>query len=254
MVSVVLGVSLLALVLPTAPLLLQSTGTLLVRVVSESGPLEHATVRIGQTGADTNAAGEVELTAAAGPVEIVVERFGYGTKRVTTVVKSGAQSRDRRRARGRGGGRGERGRDRDANHAAHPGSSAAGRSRSPGGNRREAVDDAGRRGDDADRDQWAASAGDVAVHRRRERPRPGAARPLHADPLGRTPSLRSGRVAQRAPDPADGPGSGRSDQGRRVGALRLGGTRRCHQSGLAAAARRRARARGAREPHQPRRH
>jgi iron complex outermembrane receptor protein len=83
----------LAVVLSSAPHLQQSTGTLIVRVVSESGPLEHATVRIGAAAADTNAAGEVELTAAAGQVEVVVERFGYGTKRVTTMVKGGAQSR-----------------------------------------------------------------------------------------------------------------------------------------------------------------
>ena len=65
---------------------------MIVRVVDESGPLEHATVRIGVTVADTNAAGEVELTAAAGPVNRR-RAIRYGTKRVTTMVKGGAQSR-----------------------------------------------------------------------------------------------------------------------------------------------------------------
>ena len=89
----VLHTSLLAVILSSASLLQQSTGTLIVRVVGESGPVEHATVRIGATAAETNAAGEVELTAAAGQVEIVIERFGYGSKRVAATVKSGAQSR-----------------------------------------------------------------------------------------------------------------------------------------------------------------
>ena len=89
----VLYPSLLAVILSSAPLLQQSTGTLIVRVVGESGPIEHATVRTGATAAETNAAGEVELTAAAGQVEIVIERFGYGSKRVAATVKSGAQSR-----------------------------------------------------------------------------------------------------------------------------------------------------------------
>src|SRR5918995_1949272 len=89
----VLHPPLLAAALSSPPLLQQPTGTLIVRVVSESGPVEHATVRIGATATDTNAAGEAELTAAAGPVDIVVERFGYSTKRVTTTVKGGAQSR-----------------------------------------------------------------------------------------------------------------------------------------------------------------
>ncbi len=93
MLLVVLHTAFLTAALTSQSLLQQSTGTVIVRVVNESGPLEHATVRIGAAAADTNAAGEVELTAAAGQVEVVVERFGYGTKRVTTMVKGGAQSR-----------------------------------------------------------------------------------------------------------------------------------------------------------------
>jgi outer membrane receptor for ferrienterochelin and colicins len=86
-------VALLAFCLSPALALGQATGTVVVRVVSDAGPIEHATVRIGQTSGDTNAAGEVELTVAEGPAEITVERFGYGSKKVTTTVKSGAPSR-----------------------------------------------------------------------------------------------------------------------------------------------------------------
>jgi len=83
----------LAALLISSDLHAQPTGTVVVRVVSEAGPIEHATVRIGQAGGDTNAAGEVELTAPEGPAEIAVERFGYGSKRVATTVKAGAQTR-----------------------------------------------------------------------------------------------------------------------------------------------------------------
>src|SRR5688572_32081485 len=82
-------VALLAFCFSPSPVA-QATGTVIVRVVSDAGPIEHATVRIGQAAGDTNAAGEVELTVAAGPAGITVERFGYGSKRLTTTVKSGA--------------------------------------------------------------------------------------------------------------------------------------------------------------------
>src|SRR5688500_9435348 len=85
-------VALLAFCFSPSPVA-QATGTVIVRVVSDAGPIEHATVRIGQAAGDTNAAGEVELPAVAGPAEITVERFGYGSKRATTTVKSGAPTR-----------------------------------------------------------------------------------------------------------------------------------------------------------------
>ena len=50
-------------------------------------------MRVGQAAADTPASGEVELTVAGGPAEIIVERFGFASKRVAVIVKPGAQTR-----------------------------------------------------------------------------------------------------------------------------------------------------------------
>src|SRR6188508_2056032 len=81
---------LLSLSTPVPP---QASGTLLIRVVGEAGPIEQAVVRVGQATAGTPASGEVELTVAAGPAEIIVERFGFASKRVAAIVKPGAQTR-----------------------------------------------------------------------------------------------------------------------------------------------------------------
>jgi iron complex outermembrane receptor protein len=70
----------------------QSTGTLIVRVVSDDGPIEHAVVRIGETATETNVKGEVELTLPEGPVEVAVERFGFTSRRVTATVKGASQT------------------------------------------------------------------------------------------------------------------------------------------------------------------
>ena len=49
-------------------------------------------VRAGQASAETNAKGEVELTLPEGPVDIVVERFGFTSKQVTSIVKGSSQT------------------------------------------------------------------------------------------------------------------------------------------------------------------
>ena len=77
----------------STPFPTQATGTLLIRVVGDDGPVEHAVVRVGPATADTPASGEVELTVAGGPAEIIVERFGFASRRVTVIVKPGAQTR-----------------------------------------------------------------------------------------------------------------------------------------------------------------
>jgi iron complex outermembrane receptor protein len=71
---------------------LQPTGTLIVRVVSDDGPIEHAVVKAAQASAETSASGEVELTLPAGPVEVFIERFGFTSRRVTATVKAGTQT------------------------------------------------------------------------------------------------------------------------------------------------------------------
>src|SRR5687768_7855713 len=68
----------------------QPTGTLIVRVVSDDGPIEHALVKAGQVSAESNAKGEGELSLPEGPVEADVERFGLTAKRLTATVKAGA--------------------------------------------------------------------------------------------------------------------------------------------------------------------
>jgi outer membrane receptor for ferrienterochelin and colicins len=93
MLSSAAAAALLGLLSLSTPVLTQSTGTLLVRVVSDDGPVEHAVVRVGQVTADTPASGEAELTVAGGPAEIIVERFGFASKRVAVIVKPGAQTR-----------------------------------------------------------------------------------------------------------------------------------------------------------------
>ena len=77
----------------SSPALTQTTGTLLIRVVGDAGPVQHAVVRVGQATADTPASGEVELSVAGGPAEIIVERFGFASRRVAVIVKPGAQTR-----------------------------------------------------------------------------------------------------------------------------------------------------------------
>src|SRR5688572_17124888 len=85
--------AILLLLLTASTALAQTPGTLLIRVVSDDGPIEQAVVRVGQLAAETPATGEVELTVAAGAVEIVGERFGFAGKRVSATVKAGAQTR-----------------------------------------------------------------------------------------------------------------------------------------------------------------
>ena len=80
--------------------------------------------------------------------------------------------------------------------------------------RREDAHDARRHRHDAERDGRDARAGDVAVAWGRERSHSGDARTLHAVSLRWTAALRrAGRRAWAAADSADGPWSGRSDQG-----------------------------------------
>ena len=93
MLSLAAAAALLGLVSLSTPVPTQATGTLLIRVVGEAGPVEHAVVRVGPATADTPASGEVELTVAGGPAEVVVERFGFASKRVTVIVKPGVQTR-----------------------------------------------------------------------------------------------------------------------------------------------------------------
>ena len=88
----VLPVTTLAILLCSSIVLAQSTGTLVVRVVGEDGPVEHAQVRAGQAAGETNARGEIELTVPEGPTEVVVERFGFASKRVTAAVKAAGTS------------------------------------------------------------------------------------------------------------------------------------------------------------------
>jgi outer membrane receptor for ferrienterochelin and colicins len=71
----------------------QPTGTLLIKVVGDDGPVEHAVVRIGQVAAETGASGEVTLGAPEGATEIIVERFGFAAKRVPVTVRAGAETR-----------------------------------------------------------------------------------------------------------------------------------------------------------------
>ena len=85
----VLLIALVSLVISSA-VHAQPTGTLIVRVVSDDGPIEHALVKAGQVSAETNAKGEVELSLPEGPVEAFVERFGFTSKRLTATVKAGA--------------------------------------------------------------------------------------------------------------------------------------------------------------------
>jgi iron complex outermembrane receptor protein len=90
-VSMILSL-IVASLLSASDLHAQSTGTLIVRVVSDDGPVEHAVVRIGEAAAETNGKGEVELTLPEGQVEVAVERFGFTSRRVTATVKGASQT------------------------------------------------------------------------------------------------------------------------------------------------------------------
>jgi outer membrane receptor for ferrienterochelin and colicins len=90
-VSMILSL-IFASLLSASDLHAQSTGTLIVRVVSDDGPVEHAVVRIGEAAAETNGKGEVELTLPEGQVEVAVERFGFTSRRVTATVKGASQT------------------------------------------------------------------------------------------------------------------------------------------------------------------
>src|SRR5215203_4579802 len=71
----------------------QTLETLIVRVVSDGQPVEHAEVRVGTAVGQTDAKGEAPLRVAAGRQEIVVERFGFETVKTSATVESGAETR-----------------------------------------------------------------------------------------------------------------------------------------------------------------
>ena len=82
----------LLVLLGAAPAFAQPA-TLVVRVVSDGAPVVDATVRAGEAVAQTNAAGEATLALAAGRAEVVVERFGFATKRAPAALAAGSESR-----------------------------------------------------------------------------------------------------------------------------------------------------------------
>jgi outer membrane receptor for ferrienterochelin and colicins len=70
----------------------QSSGTLVVRVISRSGPVEAAEVRAGDVIiAHTDAKGEAVLTLPPGPADLVVSRAGFEPATVRALVKEGAR-------------------------------------------------------------------------------------------------------------------------------------------------------------------
>jgi iron complex outermembrane receptor protein len=70
----------------------QADGTLLVRALSGSAPVEQAEVRAGTVKALTNAQGEATLTLPPGTYTVVVERFGFETTERSATVTAGAQT------------------------------------------------------------------------------------------------------------------------------------------------------------------
>ena len=70
----------------------QPPGTLIVHVVSEGQPVEHAEVRVGAVAEETNARGEAVLSLPAGSHEVAVERFGFESVKRPATVRAGAES------------------------------------------------------------------------------------------------------------------------------------------------------------------
>ena len=71
----------------------QTLGTLIVRVVSDGQPVEHAEVRVGTVEGQTDARGEVTLRVATGRQEVVVERFGFESAKAPATVDPAAETR-----------------------------------------------------------------------------------------------------------------------------------------------------------------
>ena len=67
----------------------QSDSTLIVRVTSSLGPVEQADVRVGDRTTLTDATGQATLNVPAGPIEVVISRFGFETARRRLTVSSG---------------------------------------------------------------------------------------------------------------------------------------------------------------------
>ena len=68
----------------------QSEGTLVVRAVNQSKPVEQAEVRAGSVVARTDAEGVATLTLPAGAWEVTVQRFGFETAQARATVTAGA--------------------------------------------------------------------------------------------------------------------------------------------------------------------
>jgi outer membrane receptor for ferrienterochelin and colicins len=83
----------LSLILSCTAAFAQAQGTLIVHVVSDGQPVEHAEVRAGAVAAQTNAKGEAVLSVPAGAVQVTVERFGFETAKAGAAVAAGAESR-----------------------------------------------------------------------------------------------------------------------------------------------------------------
>jgi outer membrane receptor for ferrienterochelin and colicins len=81
------------LLLGAAHVAAQSDGTLLVRVVSESRPVEQAEVRAGTVAVLTNANGDARLALPAGSVDVTVDRFGFEPAKVRVTLAAGVETR-----------------------------------------------------------------------------------------------------------------------------------------------------------------
>src|SRR4030095_5049689 len=71
----------------------QQTGTLIVKVQSNSEPVEQAEVNVGERVVVTNATGEASFELSAGPVEIHIQRYGFKPKTSAGTVEEGTLSR-----------------------------------------------------------------------------------------------------------------------------------------------------------------
>jgi outer membrane receptor for ferrienterochelin and colicins len=71
----------------------QQTGTLIVKVQSNSEPVEQAEVNVGERVVVTNATGEASFELSAGPVEIHIQRYGFKPKTSAGTVQEGTVSR-----------------------------------------------------------------------------------------------------------------------------------------------------------------
>src|SRR4030095_15144820 len=71
----------------------QQTGTLIVKVQSNSEPVEQAEVNVGEHVGVKNATGEASFELSAGRVEIHIQRYGFKPKTSVGTVQEGTVSR-----------------------------------------------------------------------------------------------------------------------------------------------------------------